>query len=214
MVGLAHSTHTHTPPTHTGTVTLWSPNMHTSLVKLLCHQAPLTAVAIETGGWYMATAGMDAKLKIWDIRNYKLVNPTTINVPCSIIIVASTVQLFSRSILFTKELRAFCAFSFVCTQCNKMRTTTPTHTHTHTHRPACTHAHTHTHTPACLYTRTHAHTHTGLPVHMHTHTLTQGAARVSDVSSCSVFVSESTRTASSGTWACGGGVEGCAWGRG
>ncbi|XP_064395157.1 uncharacterized protein LOC135342363 [Halichondria panicea] len=54
-----------------GTVTLWSPNMHTSLVKLLCHQAPLTAIAIETGGWYMATAGMDARLKIWDIRNYK-----------------------------------------------------------------------------------------------------------------------------------------------
>ncbi len=80
-------THTRTPPTHTGTVTLWSPNMHTSLVKLLCHQGPLTAVAIETGGWYMATAGMDAKLKIWDIRNYKLVNPTTINVACSIIIV-------------------------------------------------------------------------------------------------------------------------------
>ena len=63
-------THTHTH-THTGTVTLWSPNMHTPLVKLLCHRGPLTAVAVETGGWYMVTAAMDARLKIWDIRNYK-----------------------------------------------------------------------------------------------------------------------------------------------
>ncbi len=54
-----------------GTVTLWSPSTTTPLVKMLCHRGPVKALAIDRGGYYMATAGMDNQLKIWDIRTYK-----------------------------------------------------------------------------------------------------------------------------------------------
>ena len=52
-----------------GTVTLWSPNVHSPLVKVLCHSGPLTDLAVEHGGWTMVTVGMDARMKIWDIRS-------------------------------------------------------------------------------------------------------------------------------------------------
>ncbi|GJJ78052.1 U3 small nucleolar RNA-associated protein 7 [Entomortierella parvispora] len=54
-----------------GTVTLWSPNMTTPLVKMQCHRGPVTAMAIDHAGKYMATAGLDGQLKLWDLRSYK-----------------------------------------------------------------------------------------------------------------------------------------------
>ncbi|CAG8636660.1 10693_t:CDS:10, partial [Paraglomus brasilianum] len=54
-----------------GTVTLWSPNMTTPLVKMLTHKGPVKALAVDHSGKYMATSGLDGQLKIWDIRTYK-----------------------------------------------------------------------------------------------------------------------------------------------
>lgn len=54
-----------------GTVTLWSPNMSTPLVKMQCHRGPVTSIAIGHSGQYMATAGLDGQLKLWDLRSYK-----------------------------------------------------------------------------------------------------------------------------------------------
>lgn len=45
--------------------------MSSPLVKMFCHKAPVQAIAIDNGGYYMATAGLDSRLKIWDIRTYK-----------------------------------------------------------------------------------------------------------------------------------------------
>ena len=42
--------------------------MKEPLVKMLCHRGPVTGIAIDGGGWSMATVAMDARLKIWDIR--------------------------------------------------------------------------------------------------------------------------------------------------
>lgn len=56
-------------PTLSGTVTLWSPSVNTPLLKMLCHRGPLNDVAVERGGWAMVTVGMDARMKIWDIRS-------------------------------------------------------------------------------------------------------------------------------------------------
>ncbi|KAI8989335.1 WD40-repeat-containing domain protein [Pilobolus umbonatus] len=53
-----------------GTVTLWSPSMNTPLVKMLCHRGPVKAVAVDKGGHYMATAGADGQMKLWDIRTF------------------------------------------------------------------------------------------------------------------------------------------------
>lgn len=54
-----------------GTVTLWAPNMSTPLVKLLSSRGPVRACAINRDGRYMAVAGADKSLKIWDIRTFK-----------------------------------------------------------------------------------------------------------------------------------------------
>ncbi|OLL25722.1 putative U3 small nucleolar RNA-associated protein 7 [Neolecta irregularis DAH-3] len=57
-----------------GTVTLWSPNMPTPLVKLLSHKGPLRGLAVDREGRYMTTCGADSQLKIWDIRAFKEVH--------------------------------------------------------------------------------------------------------------------------------------------
>ncbi|KAJ8662909.1 hypothetical protein O0I10_001085 [Lichtheimia ornata] len=54
-----------------GTVTLWSPNSSQPHVKMLCHKGPVQSLAVDPSGRYMATAGLDGKLKIWDIRKYE-----------------------------------------------------------------------------------------------------------------------------------------------
>jgi U3 small nucleolar RNA-associated protein 7 len=55
-----------------GTVTLWSPNLSTPHVKLQAHLGPVRALSVdpsaESCGRYMATAGLDGKVKIWDAR--------------------------------------------------------------------------------------------------------------------------------------------------
>ncbi|XP_050345049.1 WD repeat-containing protein 46 [Nymphalis io] len=52
-----------------GVVSLWSPNVKKPLAKILCHKTPLTAIAVDNNGMYMATSGVDRSMKIWDIRN-------------------------------------------------------------------------------------------------------------------------------------------------
>lgn len=53
-----------------GTVTMWSPNMNTPLISMLCHHGPVTALAFDSQGRQMITAGNDGKIKIWDLRKY------------------------------------------------------------------------------------------------------------------------------------------------
>ncbi|KAL3983172.1 BING4CT (NUC141) domain family protein [Acanthocheilonema viteae] len=52
-----------------GTVQLWSPNVREPLIKMLAHPCSVRGIAVENN--YMATTGLDQKLRIWDIRNYK-----------------------------------------------------------------------------------------------------------------------------------------------
>ncbi|KAM3725156.1 WD repeat-containing protein [Dirofilaria immitis] len=52
-----------------GTVQLWSPNVREPLIKMLAHPCSVRGIAVENN--YMATAGLDQKLRIWDVRNYK-----------------------------------------------------------------------------------------------------------------------------------------------
>lgn len=57
-----------------GTVTLWTPNMPEPAVRLLAHLGAVTSVSVDpshSGGRYMATAGLDGKVKVWDCRNWK-----------------------------------------------------------------------------------------------------------------------------------------------
>uniref|UniRef100_A0A674JSY8 WD repeat-containing protein 46 n=1 Tax=Terrapene triunguis TaxID=2587831 RepID=A0A674JSY8_9SAUR len=54
-----------------GTVTLWSPNVKEPLVRMLCHQGGVRAVAVDSSGTYMATSGLDRKLRVYDLRAYQ-----------------------------------------------------------------------------------------------------------------------------------------------
>ena len=64
-----------------GTVTMWSPNVPSPLVKMQCHRGPITSLAVDQGGHYLATAAMDAQLKVWDIRTYRPLHTYTTHRP-------------------------------------------------------------------------------------------------------------------------------------
>ncbi|KAJ4461283.1 putative U3 small nucleolar RNA-associated protein 7 [Paratrimastix pyriformis] len=54
-----------------GTVTMWTPNMAEPVVKMLTHAAPVQAIGVDNAGRYLATAGLDGLLSIWDVRTYR-----------------------------------------------------------------------------------------------------------------------------------------------
>ncbi|KAK9822240.1 hypothetical protein WJX81_004686 [Elliptochloris bilobata] len=54
-----------------GTVTMWTPNITTPVVKLLCHKGPVRALAVDLSGRHLVTAGADGQVRVWDVRMYK-----------------------------------------------------------------------------------------------------------------------------------------------
>lgn len=62
VVGLGHTS---------GTVSMWTPNMHEPVVKMLCHKGEVSDLGFDRLGRYLATAGRDGLLKLWDLRTYK-----------------------------------------------------------------------------------------------------------------------------------------------
>jgi U3 small nucleolar RNA-associated protein 7 len=68
-----------------GTVSLWSPNSTTPLVKIQAHAGPVRSAAIDRSGRYMLSGGQDLRLKLWDIRTFKEVHSyNTFQPPTSI----------------------------------------------------------------------------------------------------------------------------------
>ncbi|CAL5435034.1 unnamed protein product [Camellia sinensis] len=63
VVALGHSN---------GTVTMWKPTSPTPLVKMLANHGPVSALAFHSNGHLMATAGMDKKIKLWDLRKFEV----------------------------------------------------------------------------------------------------------------------------------------------
>ncbi|KAL8708555.1 MAG: hypothetical protein Q9220_006608 [cf. Caloplaca sp. 1 TL-2023] len=66
-----------------GTVTLWSPNSTTPLVKLLAHRGPVRSAAIDRSGHYMVSTGADMRMSVWDIRQFREVNSYFVRKPGS-----------------------------------------------------------------------------------------------------------------------------------
>ncbi|ETW75333.1 hypothetical protein HETIRDRAFT_461283 [Heterobasidion irregulare TC 32-1] len=56
-----------------GTLTLWTPNRAEPAVRLLAHVGPVCGVSVDPGsaGRYVATAGVDGAVKVWDCRNWR-----------------------------------------------------------------------------------------------------------------------------------------------
>ena len=70
---------------------MWTPNIGKPVVKMLCHRGDVTGVANDREGRYiiytchvsihynvfiryLVTTGMDSKMRIWDIRQFKPLN--------------------------------------------------------------------------------------------------------------------------------------------
>ncbi|KAA8541896.1 hypothetical protein F0562_023048 [Nyssa sinensis] len=68
VVALGHSN---------GTVSMWKPTSAAPLVKMLCHRGPVSAVAFHSNGHLMATAGMERKIKLWDLRKFEVLQTLT-----------------------------------------------------------------------------------------------------------------------------------------
>ena len=54
-----------------GVVSMWTPNLREPVVRMWAHKQPLTALAVDRSGTYMATSAMDRSMKIWDVRMLK-----------------------------------------------------------------------------------------------------------------------------------------------
>ena len=46
-----------------GVLGMYTPNTKEALVTILAHRAPISAIAVDTSGAYMATVGLDSQLK-------------------------------------------------------------------------------------------------------------------------------------------------------
>ena len=75
-----------------GTVTLWSPNTGSPLVKLLPHHGPVRGIAVDRSGHYMVTTGQDRRMSVWDIRQFKEIHRHHLRLP------GSTVSISDRNL--------------------------------------------------------------------------------------------------------------------
>ncbi|KPI34717.1 putative U3 small nucleolar RNA-associated protein 7 [Cyphellophora attinorum] len=66
-----------------GTVSLWSPNSTSALVKMQTNFGPIRSIGIDRSGRYMLTGGQDLRLKLWDIRALKEVHSYSTRQPAS-----------------------------------------------------------------------------------------------------------------------------------
>jgi U3 small nucleolar RNA-associated protein 7 len=66
-----------------GSMTLWSPNSTTPLVKIQAHRGPIRSIAVDKTGHYMVSTGQDLKMAVWDIRMFKETNSYFLRQPGS-----------------------------------------------------------------------------------------------------------------------------------
>ncbi|KIY97753.1 putative U3 small nucleolar RNA-associated protein 7 [Monoraphidium neglectum] len=66
-----------------GTVSMWTPNISSPVVKMLCHRGAVTAVAVDPTGHQLVTAGVDCQVKVWDVRTFKPLHAYFANAPAT-----------------------------------------------------------------------------------------------------------------------------------
>jgi len=57
-----------------GAVTMWTPNLSTPVAKIASHRGPVSALAVDSGGNYLVSAGLDGRVKVWDVRTFRPVH--------------------------------------------------------------------------------------------------------------------------------------------
>lgn len=94
-----------------GTVSLWCPSSGKPLVKMFCHKGGLTSLTVDRTGKYMITGGGDSLMKIWDIRNYKVVNTLRMYRPCVDLDISQTgliAATYSNKVEIYKDISTLC----------------------------------------------------------------------------------------------------------
>jgi U3 small nucleolar RNA-associated protein 7 len=56
---------------HNGTVTLWTPNMKEAVVSIFAGRGAVQSLAVDPAGNYMATASIDGRVRVYDVRTYQ-----------------------------------------------------------------------------------------------------------------------------------------------
>eukprot|EP00981_Chlorochromonas_danica_P006463 scaffold1401_cov180-Ochromonas_danica.AAC.13 len=73
-----------------GVVSLWSPTVGKSLASIFTHAAPLTDIAIDRQGMYMATAAMNGQMKVWDLRMLSPLHTYNLKAPAQCLDISET----------------------------------------------------------------------------------------------------------------------------
>jgi U3 small nucleolar RNA-associated protein 7 len=73
-----------------GSVTLWAPTVTDPLVKILCHRGAVTSIVIDPMGKYMVTAGEDGCMKVWDLKQYHLLQTYYVKRPITHLALSDT----------------------------------------------------------------------------------------------------------------------------
>eukprot|EP00873_Tetraselmis_striata_P008187 jgi/Tetstr1/428451/TSEL_018464.t1 len=92
-----------------GTVTMWTPNITTPVVKLLTHRGPVRALAVDPTGRFMATAGADSQVKVWDVRMLRQQHAYFSHAPCEYLDISQKGMLavgFGRRVQVWKDALA------------------------------------------------------------------------------------------------------------
>ncbi|OIR58468.1 MAG: U3 snoRNA-associated protein 7, UTP7 [Amphiamblys sp. WSBS2006] len=73
-----------------GTVNFWSPSTPAPLMKMLCHYGPVCSVGASLDGTKLVTAGLDRRMRIWDLRTLGLVDEYKTGQPVRTLSVSQT----------------------------------------------------------------------------------------------------------------------------
>lgn len=76
-----------------GVVTMWTPNLSSPAVRMLCHKGPVSALATDRNGRHMVTAGVDGQVAVWDLRKLQPMHSYFTRSP------ASTVDISQQGLL-------------------------------------------------------------------------------------------------------------------
>jgi len=65
MINLGHTN---------GTISMWSPNNSTPVLKISCHRGSIQTITNDPTGNIIVTTGFDCQIKVWDIRTFKILH--------------------------------------------------------------------------------------------------------------------------------------------
>ncbi|XP_070177498.1 WD repeat-containing protein 46-like isoform X2 [Littorina saxatilis] len=93
-----------------GTVTMWTPTTKGPVMKMLCHKAPVSALAVDSTGNYVATSGVDRRLKVFDLRTCQPLSTTRLTMG------ASSLDFSQRGLLAAAMATRVQVYRDVCRQ--------------------------------------------------------------------------------------------------